>query len=304
MVLSTVFRAYDALRDGREPESDAGLAYRDFVVWSEAQDNRDAERFWRGQLAGYTAPATITDTSPAVTPPSLGEISHGREYLRLPAERLEALKRVARRTGLTMSTLLHGAWALMLQRYSGASDVMFGSIASGRQCALPGIESVRGLVAVTQPLRTRVPSEATVASWLRLLQLQMAEMREHEHVSLALIQQWSDVPPGRRPMFDSIVVVGNYAGSDLAACRPAELKLGNVEYFTQPLFAYTLFATVEPALVISLVYEKRRCAPATARRLLDEFGQLLAGISENPEQRVAGLRDGVAMSGNAVLGSF
>ncbi|MDE2615171.1 MAG: hypothetical protein KGL78_17185, partial [Burkholderiales bacterium] len=214
--------------------------------------------------------------------------------VRLAAAPMQALERAARRTGLTLGTVLHGAWALLLQRANAnaSTDVMFGSIASGRQGALAGIDSVCGLVAVTQPLRVRVPAEATVASWLRLLQMQMAELREHEHVPLAMVQQWSEVPADKRPMFDSIVVVGNYVGSDLTACRPAELDITEVEYVTQPLFAYTLFATVEPDLAVSLVYDKRRCAAATARRLLDEFMQLLADIGENPERRVGGLAAG------------
>ena len=289
MVLDTVFRAYDALAGGGAPRAEAGLPYRDFVLWTEAQDHAASEAFWRGQLTGYTTPVTITDTSPAVTPPSGGEISHGWEEMRLAADSRHAVGRAARRAGLTMSTVLHGAWALLLARASGSADVMFGSIASGRQCALAGVETVRGLVAVTQPLRTRVPADATVASWLRLVQMQMAELREHEHVPLALVQQWSEVPLDRRPMFDSIVVVGNYVGSDLAVCRPAALEIGAVEYVTQPLFAYTLFATVEPELAVTLVYDKRRCAAATARRLLDEFGQLLADIGENPDRRVGAL---------------
>ncbi len=289
LVLATVFRAYDALVAGSEPVLEAGTSYRDFVLWSEAQDLQPAEAFWRSQLAGYTAPVTITDTSPAITPPSGGEIMHGWEHAQLPKPEFQALEHVARRHGLTLSTVLHGAWALLLHRRTGSHDVMFGSIASGRQCPMAGVDTVRGLVAVTQPLRTRVPADVTVAAWLRLMQMQMAEMREHEHTPLALIQQWSDVPADKRPMFDTIVVVGNYAGSDLATCRPAELEIDQVEYHTQPLFTFTLFATVEPSLALSLVYDKRRCASSTAAGLLAEYGQLLAGIGDNAEQRVAGL---------------
>ncbi len=289
LVLEAVFKSYDAVLQGREPAIETGTRYRDFVLWSEAQDPQPAESFWRAQLAGFVAPVTITDSSPAVAPPSSSEVSHGWEHARLDAEEMHALDHVARRHGLTLSTVLHGAWALLLHRRTGSDDVMFGSIASGRQCAMAGIESVHGLVAVTQPLRTRVPPDAAITTWLRLLQLQMAEMREHEHTPLAMIQQWSDVPTDKRPMFDTIVVVGNYAGSDLAGCRPASLAVGEVSYFTQPLFAFTLFATVEPTLALSLVYDKRRCAPETATELLAEFRRLLADIGENPEQRVAGL---------------
>ncbi|MDE2614840.1 MAG: amino acid adenylation domain-containing protein, partial [Burkholderiales bacterium] len=105
MVLGAVFRAYDALRAGRAPRTEAGLPYREFVLWSEAQDHTAAESFWRDQLAGFTSPVTITDTSPAVTPPSGGEISHGWEHARLAAAPMQALELAARRTGLTLGTV-------------------------------------------------------------------------------------------------------------------------------------------------------------------------------------------------------
>ncbi len=288
-VLGAVFAAYDALLGGKAPAIERGRPYRDFVLWSETHDARGAEAYWRAQLAGFTSPVTITDTSPAVAPPSTGELAHGWAGASLTDAQRQALDRVARRNGLTISTLLHGAWALLLHRETGAGDVVFGSVASGRQGDLSGIDSIIGLVAVTQPLRTRVTPEATVVSWLRLVQLQMAEMREHERAPLASIQQWSDVPLGKYPLFDTIVVVGNYAGNDLSGCRPQGLALDGVRYITQPLFAFTLFAVTEPALSISLVYDKRKCAPETAKQLLRRFAGLLEAISENPEQRVASL---------------
>jgi len=184
-----------------------------------------------------------------------------------------------------------GAWALLLHRFTDSADAIVGTIASGRQCGLHGIDTIRGLVVVTQPLRTRLVADATILSWLRLLQLQMAEMREYEHTPLALIQQCSQVPPERRPLFDSVVVVGNYAGSDLAGCAPAGLKLSDVAYVTQPLYPLTLFVTVSPELTISLVYDKRRYALETVRQIMSAYLKLLRRIAENPEQRVTSLLD-------------
>ena len=289
LVLEAVFQTYDAIGSGGELGAIASPRYRDFVAWSEAEDLPAAELYWRSQLDGFDSRVSIHDTSPGVAPPSSSEISHGWEHAQVDGT---AMSHAARRTGLTLSTILHGAWALLLlRRASGVDDIVFGSIASGRQCALPGIESVCGLVAVTQPLRARVPQGATVSAWLRMMQLKLAEMREHEHTPLAQILQWSEVPAARRPLFDSIVVVGNYAGSDLAGCQSASRAISDVRYVTQPLFAFTLFATVDPDLSLTLVYDRKRCAPDTARRLLADYVQLLAAIAENPEQRIAGLVD-------------
>lgn len=289
LVLGDVFRAYAAMREGQAPQVVEAVSYRDFVVWSDAQTGAEAEAFWRGQLAGFSLPVTIRDSSPGVTPPSIHEISHGWHELQVePAER-RAVEMGIRAHGLTLSTVVHGAWALMLCRESGANDVMVGSVASGRQGAMPGIETVRGLVAVTLPLRTRVTSDTSAVAWLRLMQLQMAEIREHEQTPLSQIQLWSDVPADKRPLFDTLVVVGNYAGNDLATCRVPGLAPGDVVYQTQPLFAFTLFVTVEPVLRLTLVYDRKRCAPGTAARLLADYLEVLKALSVAPEQRLGNL---------------
>jgi len=292
LMLDSVFRAYDALVAGNQPTAGSHAPYRNFIVWLEALDYAQAERYWRQQLAGFIDPVSIKDKSPALTPPSSNEIWHGWEDIHLSRESLAPIEQLTRRNAITFSTLIHGAWALLLHAQTHSEDVLFGSVASGRQCGLPGIETTRGLVVVTQPLRTRLVHDATVASWLRLLQLQMAEMREHEHTPLTLIQQWCEVPQEKRPLFDSIVVVGNYSGSDLRSCAPAGMELANVCYVTQPLYALTLFVVTEPQLTVRLVYDKRRYATDTVRALLSDYQSLLMRIAENPEQRVTSMLKG------------
>ena len=289
LLLNAVFRAYDALLAGQEPATGSGAPYRDFVAWLEGQDYTPAERYWRQQLAGFTDPVSIKDKSPALTPPSSNEIWHAWEELEFSGESAAPLAQLTRRNAITFSTLIHGVWALLLHAQTQAEDVVFGSVASGRQCGLPGIETTRGLVVVTQPLRSRLVHDATVASWLRLLQLQMAEMREYEHTPLTLIQQWCEVAPEKRPLLDSIVVVGNYSGSDLQTCRPASMELTDVRYVTQPLYALTLFVVTAPHLTVRLVYDRKRYAAETIRALLADYRALLLRIAENPEQRVTSM---------------
>ena len=289
LILRTVFQAYNAYLAGSKPAAGNHPPYRNFVAWSESQEPSLAQRFWQQQLEGFTHPVSIKDPSPAVTPPSSHEVSHGWDKLSLSQDETAGLEGVVRRNGLTLSTLLHGAWSLLMHRRTQLDDVIVGSIASGRQAALQDIESIRGLVVVAQPLRSRTAGGTSVTSWLRRLQLQMAEMRDHEHTPLASIQQWCEVPAERRPLFDSIVVVGNYAGSDLASLGSTTLQLANVAYGTQPLYALTLFATPGSSLAISLVFDKRRYASETARQINLEYRQLLLAMCENPEQRVTSL---------------
>jgi aryl carrier-like protein len=291
LVLDDVLRTYGALAADQPPPALSQPSYRDFVGWLETRQLDAAETYWRGQLAGFEVPVSIMDPSPGVTPPSSAEVSHGSYDAEVTAADFARLNDACHRNRITLSTLIHGAWALLLRNRCSVDDVVFGSVASGRQCEAPGIESIRGLVVATQPLRVRLSPDATFAAWLRLLQLQMAEMREYEHTPLASIQQWSVVPPEKRPLFDSLVDIGNYHNVDLAATRVEGMKLTRVRYSTQPLYPLTLFAVIGAEPVVRLVYDRSRYAPDTVRGLVAELMNYLRAFVENPEQRIAGVRD-------------
>ena len=81
---------------------------------------------------------------------------------RVPRSTTDALRQFARRNQLTLNTIVQGAWALLLSRYSGEDDVVFGATVSGRPAELPGIESMVGLFINTLPVRVSVPPDAAL----------------------------------------------------------------------------------------------------------------------------------------------
>jgi hypothetical protein len=287
LVLGDVFSFYNSNLGESHFEPAPRIRYREFVVWAESQDLAKSCDFWRRQLAGFVNPVRLKDNSPAIQPPANTELSHGWVEIALTKLETSRLNDVAKREKLTLSTVIHGAWGILLHYRMASEDVVFGSVTSGRQCGLPMIESVRGVVVVTQPIRTRLLGDASFSSWLRLLQLQMAEMREFEQTPLALIQKWCDVPVEKRPLFDTLVVMANYLGSDLGNCRARGLEVTDVSYITQPLYPLTLFVENGENMKIRLVFEKRRYAVETAHQLLAEYRQLLIGFLENPEQQLS-----------------
>lgn len=289
LVLAAVFRAYDAIVRGASPQAEPSPPYRTFVAWTQRQPMDAARDFWQRQLAGFARP--VAEEPAATVDLSDGDhLSHGWRERVLSEAESRALDDAARRNGLTTSTVVHAAWALLLHARTGTRDVVFGSVASGRQCDCPGIATMRGLVVATHPVRSRVTPGSTVLTWLRALQLQMAESREFEQVPLALIHQWCEAAADGKPLFDTLVVMANYLGSDLAGCGSETLRISNVSYVTQPLYPLTVFVTrVDGALALRLVYERRRYTVAAADELLDRYRELLAHIVERPDHALDGV---------------
>ncbi|MCP4661724.1 MAG: non-ribosomal peptide synthetase, partial [bacterium] len=155
LIFGDMFRCYEALSQGRPISLDPPRPYRDYIAWLRRQDLEEAGKYWQEVLRGFTAPTLLgrRDESP-------GEHADYRQAgLRLKAASSSDLQALARRHRLTLNTLMQGAWALLLGRYSGHHDVLFGATVSGRPAELAGVESIAGLFINTLPVRVRVDPE-------------------------------------------------------------------------------------------------------------------------------------------------
>ena len=241
--------------------------YRDYIAWLAAQDRGAAEAFWRGALAGISAP------------PDLARAGGGAKRearLTLPAAASASLASWARRRQLTLSTLAQAAWAVLLARGSGEADVLFGVTTSGRPTALPGADSMVGLLINTLPLRVRVEAGAPLLPWLHRLQADQAEARRYEHCSLTDIQKWSPVAPPQ-PLFESLLVFESYPRS--AALRGSTLTLDDLRFTESTNYPVTVIVTPGEEISLQLSYDPACLDGAAAGRLLAHLAVLLAGIA-------------------------
>ncbi|KPC63683.1 hypothetical protein ADL35_47605, partial [Streptomyces sp. NRRL WC-3753] len=123
--------------------------YRDYLAWLAGQDRQGAEGARQQALAGVE-PCLLVPEDNQHTP-----VLPAQRSVRATAERTEALTAFARRHGLTLNTVVQGAWAVLLSRLTGRDDVVFGSTVSGRPPEVPGVETMVGLFINTLPVRVR-----------------------------------------------------------------------------------------------------------------------------------------------------
>ncbi len=287
MLLQEVLAFYEAFRISHDLSLEPPRPYRDYIVWLKKQDLSKAEAFWRQTLKGFTAPTPLVV---GWDPKSMLDQSESYAELErwLSAETTAKLQTLARQHQLTLSTLVQGAWGLLLSRYGGEQDVLFGATVSGRPPDLAGSESMIGLFINTLPVRMRVKPEATVAAWLKELQAQLVEMRQYEYSPLVEIQGWSEVPRGLS-LFESLLVFENYPVATVLREQEGSLRVENIrsaEYTNYPL---TVVAGAAQELMLKIIYDCRRFDAETIRRMLGHLGKLLEGIAVDPERQVSTL---------------
>ncbi|HVH13277.1 MAG TPA: condensation domain-containing protein, partial [Longimicrobium sp.] len=293
-IADEALRLYQAWRTRTAVELRRTRPYRDYIAWLERQDMGAAERYWHGVLAGFTAPTPL----PADRPGSASGIRHARRFAQLPAELTQRVEEAARQKGVTLATVLQGVWGLLLSRWAGEDDVVFGTTVSGRQGPLEGVEEMIGMFINTLPVRMKVPANARLGTWLGELQRAAGEARGYEYASLMQVQGWSEVPRGT-PLFESHFILENYpleptiapvadVGSD-AGSRPdaAPLRVSarqGVEWNTYPL---SLLAAPGTRLLFILSYDEHRFDGESIDRMLGHLVRVLEQVAADPDRRLS-----------------
>jgi amino acid adenylation domain-containing protein len=276
IILHEVFTIYEGLCRGERPHLPLPRPYRDYIAWLPQQDVSSAGSYWQRYLAGFTAPTPLPGSGATDSSRSTGERSD-RVRRKLSSELTAELQQLARRSRLTVNTLVQGAWAILLSRYSGEGDVVFGATVSGRPAEIAGVEQMVGLFINTLPVRVKVRGGEQVLEWLQRLQEQQVEQRQYEYSPLVEVQGWSEVPRGTA-LFESIVVFENYPVGNSRREQRGNLEIESAHAFEGMTDPVTVTAWMSPDLWLMIDYDRERFEKARMVRVLTHFEQLLLGM--------------------------
>ncbi|MEE8586575.1 MAG: amino acid adenylation domain-containing protein, partial [Acidobacteriota bacterium] len=286
LVLKQALARYQGMCRGIAPCLGQSRPYRDYIAWLQKQDLGRARSYWSKQLEGFSTPTPLEVGRPQNA--SQPEGGHGQQEMGFSPELTESLQSMARRLQLTLNSLLQGVWAVLLSRYSGEEDVLFGITASGRPPQLAGIESMVGVFVNTLPLRVRVPAEASLQAWLKELQSQQAEMRLFEYSPLAEVQKWSQVTPGR-PLFDSLFAFENFPADESLGRLGAGLGMGGSRLLSRNHYPLTLAVEPRSGLSLRIGYDSRRFSHAAIGRMLGHVRTLAESFAADPDRPLCSL---------------
>jgi len=274
VVLREWFALYDAARRGETLTLPPARPYREYIEWRRSLDLSSAEQFWRSALGSFDTPTPFGIDTPRSGNPHDEPFAVCQQQLSAAAT--EQLRQATGRAGVTVNTIVQAAWAVLLHRYSGQSEVVFGATRAGRVNGIANTDAMVGLLINTLPMRVGLDDNMEILPWLHSLRAQQIALRPYEHTPLATVQACSGVARGT-PLFDSVVVY-DHQTLDASLHMPGRY----FEYRGQTNFPLALLAYGDDGngqMLLRLEYSTQRFSDAAITRMLAHFVELLTQLA-------------------------
>ncbi|MEU3626769.1 non-ribosomal peptide synthetase [Amycolatopsis coloradensis] len=256
------------------------VSYRDYLAWLGRQDKEAARTAWRDELAGLDTPTTVVPADPARVP----EIHTA--VVELSTELTDGLARLARGNGLTLNTVVQGAWGVVLSQLAGRTDVVFGATASGRPADLAGVESMVGQLLNTLPVRVRLDGARRAVDLFTDLQSRQSTLMAHQHLGLQDVLAVA----GPGAVFDTLVIYENFPRQGLGEEPDGRLALRPVKRGRNSShYPFTLITGPGERMPLILDYDRGLFDHTAAESVVGALARVLERLVTEPDVLVGGL---------------
>ncbi|HET9225648.1 MAG TPA: amino acid adenylation domain-containing protein, partial [Thermoanaerobaculia bacterium] len=189
--------------------------------------------------------------------------------------------------GITLNTLLLGAWGLLLSRYSGRPDVLFGVVRTHRG-PLAGESMIMGPVMNSVPFRASPSRRNDVTSYLQDVRSHWVDMRAGDFATAAEIRGWSELDP-QAPFFETLVLFETHEFAERLRRQGGAWQNRSFLFFRQPRVPLSIYGYIEKRLSLKVIFDPGRFDAATMRRLLEHLRAVLEMLPAAANQPAADL---------------
>lgn len=262
-------------------------SYSEYIHWLEDRDKEETQVYWNQYLAGYENLASFPKKAATSLPLSSSSIK--RETLVLNQQKREEISQISQKHGVSLNTILQSAWAILLSKYNGVNDVVFGTVVSGRPREIAEIETMVGLFINTIPMRIQVGAKLTFAEIIQRTQASAFSHEDHAYHPLSEIQAQSYLG---RELLNHILIFENFP-ANLETTNSEHTKtfeLGEVKTFEQT--NYDLAIQILPGEEIKILFQYNPAVydSEIIKRAKGHLARILEQIIENDQIKPAQIK--------------
>ncbi|KAI8959910.1 non-ribosomal peptide synthase [Daldinia sp. FL1419] len=271
LVVERVNRAYDNLPTKRPAE------FKHFISYLINMDRDESESYWRQRLDGAN-----NEQFPSLPYPG---------YQQQADSLLEHYVHTSKpNTGITIATVIRGAWALLVSTYTSYDDVVFGETLTGRNAPIAGVDQIEGPMIATIPVRVAVNPNMTVREYLQEIHDQSVLGIPHEHFGLQHIRRLSPDAREACELKTGLVLHPSTDASEIGENKPADgfVPAGDDEAAQEALkfntYALMLVCSLDPrGFLIMASFDSKTVTSPQMERMLHQLEKIAQQLIENPD---------------------
>ncbi|WP_291286623.1 non-ribosomal peptide synthetase [Flavobacterium sp.] len=275
VIIQEVIRAYTNLMYGTPIEAQVEDKYEDFINYIKSIDAFEEKAFWQSYMKDFSEPSLLPFCKAA------HERNKGKgKYERISIDFDEALTQkindFSKSNHVTPNTLTQAVWAILLSKYTGLKDIVYGVTVSGRPADL-NYDNKVGLYINTIPLRAKIDNSQTIAAFLDMLQKTSVGARNFQHTSLSKIQQWNEI---KGDCFDSLLSFTNYPSKSGDNSRKAVLEIDNVNVKENNNYLLSIQPMLKDKLAIDFTFNSSIMDRAFVQMITEHFRTAICNMAE------------------------
>lgn len=212
VLLQDLFRHYNEVVKGEQPTTfSAGIQFKDYAAWEREKlqagqwdHHRD---YWHRQLR---EPLPVLDLPTDFPRPKVRQPQGAARVFQFEPEWLEPLKAYATERDASLYMLLIAMFHTLFYRYTGETDMIFGTPLAGRDEA--SLDDKIGFFVRSLPLRNRFSTADTFEKLLGRVRENTLDMYAHQQYPMSLLVEELNInrDPARSLLFDVMVVLQNF----------------------------------------------------------------------------------------------
>ncbi len=262
------------------------IPYRHFVSHALKQEHHQAKHYFSevlGHVNYASLPYELADTQ--------GDARNNAQFkFSLDTSLSQEIRQLCRERQTSPANFFHGAWALVVAQACAHSEVVFGTVMSGRMQNIDNADAMLGMFINTLPFVVNV-GQLNASQLLSQTKENLQALIPHEQSSLALAQRCSQLT-GEQPLFSALL---NYrhstpvsvAENQVNADEFSGIKLLNVVEPSNYPFTLSVddFGELTPEFSLTLELDKRVCCSQIHQELTTAialFTRQLQSASEQP----------------------
>ncbi|MCY8701099.1 non-ribosomal peptide synthase/polyketide synthase [Bacillus spizizenii] len=282
LITKEAFEHYIGLQEGRETDLAYTDPYSKYIEWLDQQDQNAAKRYWREYLEGYKGETRILHKRPQHERKAY---AYANEICRFNQKQTRQLQRIANQHHVTLNTLIQTLWGILLQKYSGTGDVVFGNVVSGRPAEISGVEQMIGLFINTIPVRICCDEGSSFVETMKMVQDNALASQSYDTYPLYEIQAQTEQ---KQNLIDHILIFENYPiGQQVEeGHNAAELNIMNFHMEEHSHYDFNMVVIPGEQLNVHFGYNQNVYEQSEVERISGHFEQLMHQVLEHPNIKV------------------